>query len=248
MTNFKVIALGISIGILLGYLSTFISYYDHTKVSLMPDSYDQIKGFPFEISRIPSVNAVRIPPIRPPYPINNLLPTYVFWISGALIFIKWLQTPKSGRTILISMGVGLILIFLDITTGSFCLDGYPIGIIRSCHDTTAPNQPFIYYVLLDYVFWLVTAANGVFFLSKSAHSPNRIIRMLIPPLVLTLLSLSIHNSCGGFFCIFPSGRGFPFAFSQYSEARFFVVDFVFWFIVTHLIIKLFARKKSLSRQ
>lgn len=219
------------IAVSLTFVSTTISYYKQPKMSRSPASYDQVSGFPFELGRRFSPTTVILKSSQVEYPINPYILTFTFWFLGSLALLLWLRHFKGKRALIFVGIIAFSLMLIDIKTSFRCLGGYPVGFISSCLDVTSPNNPLWFFAMLNYSFWLVIALVGSFILLNAKNSSVRLIKLFIPPLIVTLFSLIFQASCDGLFCLFYSGRGFPFPFTGDGALVFLSIDYIFWWIV-----------------
>lgn len=226
-------------------LSTTVTYYKYPKISRSPSSYDQVGGFPFELGRSFASSTVILSSSQTKYPINPYLLTAIFWFSGSMTFLWWLKHRKGKKVLLFAGGIAFLLMLIDVKTSSRCLSGYPIGFLSRCLDVTSPNGPSWFFAFLNYSFWYVIALVGASIVFITKDSPIRIVKLFTPPLILTFFSVVFHSSCGGFFCLFPSGGGYPLPFTSDNALVFFGIDFVLWWIVYNLI--LFIKRKLIFR-
>ena len=177
-----------------------------------------------------------------PFRFFYYFPLFLFWFSGSLTFLLLLKHPK-WKSLLIFIGViALLLMWIEIKTDNSCLKGYPIHFLSVCTDVTTPNNPFWLFVILNFIFWAVITLVGTFIFLQTHKSPYLLIRLLVPPLILTIYSLVIQSSCSGFFiCFFPKGRGFPLPFTDEGALVFLGIDYAFWWIVYNTVI--FIKRK-----
>ena len=232
------------IAVLAASLSTIVTYYKPSKLSTSPNSYDQIRGFPFDLGRRLSPTGVVLKPILPKYYINPYILTFTFWFSGSLALVLWTLHPKKMRALISVGAVGLLLLLIDMKTSPYCLRGYPIGFQSICLDVNSPNNPQWFYVLLNYSYWLVISLVGTLILTNTKNSTSKFVKLCVPPLLLTLSSLVLQSSCSGLFiCFFPSGRGFPFPFTDDGALVFFGLDYIFWWIIYNIFLALKRSKK-----
>jgi len=239
------------IAILITFYSTKVTYYDPPFTCILPRfmmvcPYDEVRGFPFELERnfAPSTEILKSSQAK--YPINPYLLTFIFWFSGSLAFLLWLRKGKRKealKALIIVSIITFLFMFVDLKTGD-CLSGYPIGFISNCIDVISPNNPQWFFAILNYSFWLVTTLVGTLVFLNAKNSTIRLVKLFIPPLILTLFSLAFQFTCQGFFACL-SGRGFPIPFTSDGTLVIFGIDYIFWWIVYYLILHI-KRKQEIT--
>lgn len=236
MKKTSLIFFSLIISIVITYLTTNITFYspgvgENTE---SPNYYKQVHGFPFALDREFSTNVIILQSVLIKYFLNPYFFTFLFWFSGSLMFLLLLQYPKWKRLLFF---VGIIAFFLMniFLQNGRCLEGYPIPFLPHCIDVTSPNNPLWFFAMLNYSFWLVISLEITLIFFYAATSTIRLIKLFIPPLILTLFFIVNQSSCGNF-CIFPTGRGLPLPFLSddflvtNNSLYFFSINYIFWWI------------------
>lgn len=204
----------------------------------LPKSIHIAKGFPvpIEVSHNGFKENINLP--------LGLLFSFTFWfltiISFSYLVKKGIQKRTNLWLLLLVLAIGRILMQIFMSDSS-CLKGYPIPYKSDCLDVFAPNQPYVLFDFINYIFWLGISCFILFALIQ-LQKINFLnpIKNILYTLIFTLLSLIIKTECGGFFCIFPSGRGFifPYIDNGHLEFGYFVIDY-FFFMILYFVYKLF---------
>lgn len=206
-----------------------VQYKRTPLISSSPNSYETVKGFPLAYQRISRAPSVVVSKRVQNFP---LFANFLFWLVGTSALFYLLFTDKKPLLYLVLVvAFSGFLMLVDLKTSSSCLKGYPVRFFSGCSDIKVLNSPSSFYALLDYSFWLVPG--GLSALAYKIY--KKVKRKALPKLVfgafvLTLLSLTFNFSCGGFFCLFPSGRGYPIAFSKENSIVLFLFDYAFWLL------------------
>lgn len=242
MSKFILSILGILVFTsLVTYLTASVTFKKPSFTSISYSSYDTVVGFPFySVLQSPSDSQLLELDINQERN-QVILKNMAFWFLAfsALYFSLHIMFKKRSlvSSLLLLAIISWLLFEASYSFSTACLSGYPIPLRVRCIGVAVPNYTTSIYEFLNFSYYLSIAF--IFYATHELLSQRLFkFRYLYYPLFATLLSLSIEQSCDSFFCLTPTGRGFPIAYLNRNAVDFvlLMIDMTFWFIILALAI------------
>ena len=211
-----------------------------------------IRGFPFhfvehleEYSITWLLQGLKILPLW-------FLASFGFWllaVSAIYLVIFSKISKKKDYLLPASFILGLMLMGMNMS-GASCDQGFPIVFTTNCLDYGSVGLLYkIFGLTVDIIYWFISGTMVMAFFHWMSNEKLRLLKYILIPVFLTLLSFEYEHSCGGFFCLL-SGRGFPLPYYDNEfNTGVFLFDSLLWLLIYLVVKKIFASAiRELNRE